>query len=74
MGCTVVWCLALFFPLDAMILSRYPRFLPLSKNMNIRLVGDSELTLGVSVHGCCYTPSPPQPRIGSISYAKQVVG
>ena len=36
------------------VLSRYSGFLPQSKNMRIRLIGVSKLSLGVSVsvHGC----------------------
>ena len=59
-GCTVVWWLAHsvwslhVLPVYAWVLSRYSGFLPPSKNMHVRLIGDSELSLGVSVsvHGC----------------------
>jgi len=36
-------------PVHAWVLSRYSGFLPLAKNMHVRLIGDSKLTLGVSV-------------------------
>ena len=34
------------------VLSGYSGFLPPSKNMHIRLIGDSKLSLGVSVSVC----------------------
>ena len=34
------------------VLSGYSRFLPPSKNMHVRLIGDSKLSLGVSVSVC----------------------
>jgi len=34
------------------VLSGYSGFLPPSKNMPVWLIGDSKLSLGVSVHGC----------------------
>ena len=41
-------------PVYAWVLSGYSGFLPPSKNMHVRLIGVSELSLGVSVsvHGC----------------------
>ena len=41
-------------PVYAWVLSRYSNFFPLSKNMHVRLIDVSKLTLGVSVsvHGC----------------------
>ena len=41
-------------PLYAWVLSGYSGFLPPSKNMHVRLIDDSKLSLGVSVsvHGC----------------------
>jgi len=41
-------------PMSVLVLSRQSGFLPHSKNMYVRLSGDSKLTLGasVSMHGC----------------------
>ena len=39
-------------PVYAWVLSGYSGFLPPSKNMHVRLIGDSKLTLGVSVCMC----------------------
>ena len=36
-------------PVYAWVLSGYSSFLPPSKNMHVRLIGDSKLSLGVSV-------------------------
>ena len=46
-----VWSLHVL-PVHVWVLSRHPSFLPQSKNMVIRLIGDSNLPLGVSVNGC----------------------
>jgi len=48
-----VWSLHVL-PVYACVLSGYYSFLPPSKNMHVRLVGDSQLSLGVSVsvHSC----------------------
>ena len=46
-----VWSLHVL-PVYAWVLSGYSGFLPPSKNMHVRLIGDSKLSLGVSVHGC----------------------
>jgi len=46
-----VWSL-LVLPVDAWVLSGYSSFLPPSKNMHVRLTGDSKLSLGVSVSVC----------------------
>ena len=42
------------FPVYAWVLSRYSDFFPPYKNVHVRLIGDSKLSLGgnVSVHGC----------------------
>ena len=50
-----VWGLHVF-PMYAWVLFRYSSFLPPSKNMHDRLIGDSKLTQGVSVsvHGCLF--------------------
>ena len=47
-----VWSLHVL-PMYVWVLSGYSGFLPPSKNMDIRLIGDSKLSLGVSasVHG-----------------------
>ena len=49
-----VWSLHVL-PIYAWILSRYSGFLPLPKNMHVRLIGDSKLIirLSASVSGCC---------------------
>ena len=41
-------------PVYVWVLPRYSSFLPSSKNMHVRLIGDSKLFLGVSVivNGC----------------------
>ena len=39
-------------PVYAWVLSGYSGFFPLSKNMHVRLIGDSKLSLGVSVSVC----------------------
>ena len=48
-----VWSLYVL-PVNAWVLSGYFGFLPPSKNMHVRLIDDSKLSLGVSVsmHGC----------------------
>ena len=48
-----VWSLHVL-PVYAWVLSRDCGFLPLSKNMHVRLIGDSKLSVGVSVsvYGC----------------------
>ena len=46
-----VWSLYLL-PVYAWVLSGYSGFLPLSKNMHVRLIGDSKLSLGVCVVLC----------------------
>ena len=56
-GSTPSWCLSvwsLHVPVYVLVLSGYSGFLPTSKNMYVRLIGDSKLSLGVSVslHGC----------------------
>ena len=52
-GCWFGWGLAVWSlhvpPVHVWLLSGYSVFLPLSKNMYIRLNGDSKLTLGVCV-------------------------
>jgi len=40
-------------PMYAWILSRYSGFLPPPKNMHVRLIGDSKLSLGVSLSWQC---------------------
>ena len=49
-----VWSLHAL-PVYAWVLSGYSGFLPPSKNMHVRLIGDTKLSLGVSVSmcGCC---------------------
>ena len=50
-----VWSLHVL-PVYAWVLSGYSGFLPLSKNMHFRLIGDSKLSLGVSVSMCgCFS-------------------
>jgi len=39
-------------PLPQVRLRKIISFIPPSKNMHVRLIGDSKLTLGVSVSGC----------------------
>ena len=46
-----VWSLHVL-PVYAWVLSGYSGFLPPSKNMHVRLIGDSKLSLGVSVNVC----------------------
>jgi len=46
-----VWSLHVL-PVYAWVLSRYSSFLPPSKNMHVRLTGDSKLSFGVSVSVC----------------------
>ena len=46
-----VWSLHVL-PVYAWVLSGYSGFLPPSKNMHVRLTGDSKLSLGVSVCVC----------------------
>ena len=46
-----VWSLHVL-PVYAWVLSGYSVFLPLSKNMHVRLIGDSKLSLGVKVSVC----------------------
>jgi len=52
-GSTPSWGLSVWslhvLPVYAWVLSEYSGFLPLSKNMHVRLIGDSKLSLGVSV-------------------------
>ena len=50
-----VWSLHVL-PVYAWVLSGYSGFLPTSKNMYVRLIGDSKLSLvvSVSVHDCVY--------------------
>ena len=43
-----VWSLHVL-PVYAWVLSRYSSYLPPSKNMHIRLIGDSKLSLGVGL-------------------------
>ena len=51
-----VWSLHVL-PLYAWVLSGYSGFLPPSKIMHVRLIGDSKLSLGVSVSVCgCLSP------------------
>ena len=48
-GCGLsVWTLHVL-PVYAWVLSGFSGFLPHPKNMTVRLIGDSKLTLGVSV-------------------------
>ena len=66
-----VWSLHVL-PVSAWVLSGYSGFLPPSKNMHVRLIGDSKLSLGVSVSvGDClslcgpvmgWRPVPASPR------------
>jgi len=46
------FCVEFVLPVYAWVLSGYSGFLPPSKNMHVRLTGDSELSRGVSVDGC----------------------
>jgi len=48
-----VWSLHVL-PVYALVLFGYSGFLPLSKNMHVRLIGDSKLSLGVSVSVCVF--------------------
>ena len=52
-GLTPSWGLSVWslhvLPVYAWVLSGYSGFHPLSKNMHVRLIGDSKLSLGVSV-------------------------
>jgi len=52
-GSTPGWSLSVWslhvLPVYAWVLSGYSGFLPPSKNMNVRLIDDSKLSLGVSV-------------------------
>ena len=54
-----VWSLHVL-PVYVWVLFRYSGFLPLSKSMHVRLIGDSKLSLGVSlsVHGCLSVSGP----------------
>ena len=47
-------------PMYKWVLCGYSDFLPLSKDMHVRLTGDSKFTLGVSarVHGCLFQRDP----------------
>ena len=74
LGSTVVWWLALLpctkkFPGSSLwslhvlfvlvwVSSGYTGFLPRSKNMHVRLIGDSKLSVGVIVSVCVWPRSP----------------